>query len=60
MKTENNKIIVSCIDGCVDGFRENAGKVNAQLEEIYAKKDTATISDSNIIPKRQLTKSRLH
>ena len=60
MKTENNKIIASSIDCHAERFREKVGKVNAQLEEKYAEKVTAIISDGNIIPKKHLNKSRLH
>ena len=60
MKTENNKIIASSIDCHAERFREKVGKVNAQLEEKYAEKGTAIISDGNIIPKKHLNKSRLH
>ena len=38
MKTENNKIFVSSIVCRADSFREKVGKVNAHLEEIFAKK----------------------
>ena len=54
MKTENNKIIASSIDCHAERFREKVGKVNAQLEEKYAEKGTAIISDGNIIPKKTL------
>ena len=51
VKTENNKIIVSIIVCPADNFREKVGKVNAHLEEICAKKDTAIITHSNVNPK---------
>ena len=51
MKTENNKIIVSCIVCRADSFREKIGKVSAHLDEICAEKDIAIITHSNINPK---------
>ena len=60
MKTKNNKIVISSIVYRADSFKEKVDEANAHLEEICAKKDTAIITHSNINPKRQLNKSRLH
>ena len=60
MKTENNKNIVSSIVCCVDSFREKVEEVNAHLDEIFAEKDIAIITHSNINSKRHLNKSGLH
>ena len=60
MKTENNKIIVSSVVCRANSFREKVDKVNAHLEEICSQKDIEIITHSNINPKRNLNKSRLH
>ena len=60
MKTENNKIIVSNIACRADSFREKVDEVHTHLEEICAEKDMSLTTHSNINPKRQLNKSRLH